>query len=205
MIQAREKFSNAHVAQWLGMFWLDFGRCSHATWWNVSCFAFKFWVKERKKIRREFNGFRGLFYWNSALRSQPRLRQIWSYRAIEGESAKAKLRNPNVEVTATVSSTSRNNPDLFELTFKPSEMFGSAYCAIDDGHKIVARHSDTLSLRKGLTFELYRFKSTERYTINYSFVCTEYLMEAYTVSPMVKILFNVEDLQNYYALSNGKQ
>ena len=127
------------------------------------------------------------------------------YRAVEGESARAKLRNPNVEVAATVSSTSKNNPDQFELTFKPSEMFGSAYCAIDDGHKIVARHSDTLSLRKGLTFELYRFKSTERYTINYSFVCTEYLMEAYTVFPMVKILFNVEDLQNYYALSNGKQ
>ena len=89
------------------------------------------------------------------------------YRAVEGESARAKLRNPNVEVAATVSSTSRNNPDQFELTFKPSEMFGSAYCAIDDGHKIVARYSDTLSLRKGLTFELYRFKSTERYTINY--------------------------------------
>ena len=46
-------------------------------------------------------------------------------------------------------------------------MFGSAYCAIDDGHKIVTRYSDTLSLRKGLTFQLYRFKSTERYTINY--------------------------------------
>ena len=30
-------------------------------------------------------------------------------------------------------------------------------------------------------------------------------MEAYTVFPMVKILFNVEDLQNYYAPSNGKQ
>ena len=57
MIQAREKFSNAHVVQWLGMFWLDFGRCSHATWWNVSCFSFKFWVEEQKKLRREFNGF----------------------------------------------------------------------------------------------------------------------------------------------------
>ena len=30
-------------------------------------------------------------------------------------------------------------------------------------------------------------------------------MEAYTVFPMVKILFDVENLQNYYALSNGKQ
>ena len=89
------------------------------------------------------------------------------YRAVEGESARAKLRNPNVDVAATVRSTSRNNPDQFELSFKPSELFGSAYCAIDDGHKIVAQYSDTLKLSQGLTFELYRFKSTERYTINY--------------------------------------
>ena len=89
------------------------------------------------------------------------------YRAIEGESARAKLRNPNVDVAATVRSTSRNNPDQFELSFKPSELFGSAYFAIDDGHKIVAQYSDTLKLSQGLTFQLYRFKSTERYTINY--------------------------------------
>ena len=89
------------------------------------------------------------------------------YRAVEGESARAKLRNPNVDVAATVRSTSRNNPDQFELSFKPSELFGSAYCAIDDGHKIVAQYSDTLKLSQGLTFQLYRFKSTERYTINY--------------------------------------
>ena len=86
---------------------------------------------------------------------------------MEGESARNKLQNPNTEVAATVSSTSRNNPDQFELTIKPSETFGSAYCAIDDGHKIVAQYSDDLKLSKGLWFELYRFKRTERYTINY--------------------------------------
>ena len=32
------------------------------------------------------------------------------YRAVEGESPRAKLRNPNVDVAATVRSTSRNNP-----------------------------------------------------------------------------------------------
>lgn len=89
------------------------------------------------------------------------------YRAVEGESARNKLNDPNVEVAATVSSTSRNNPDQFELTFKPSESYGSAYCAIDDGHKIVAQYSDVLKLSEGLWFELYRFKSTERYIINY--------------------------------------
>ena len=57
MIQARGKLPDVHVVQWLGMFWLDFGRCSRSTWWNVSCFSFKFWVKEEKKLRREFNGF----------------------------------------------------------------------------------------------------------------------------------------------------
>lgn len=81
---------------------------------------------------------------------------------MECESARAKLRNPNVDVAATVSSSSKNNPDQFELTFKPTEMFGSAYCAIDEGHMIVARYSDPLTLSQGLTFELYRFKSTER-------------------------------------------
>ena len=70
-------------------------------------------------------------------------------------------------VGATVTTNSKNNPDQFQLTFKPSEAWGSAYCAIDDGHKIVAQFSDALKLSKGLKFELYRYKSTERYTINY--------------------------------------
>ena len=52
------------------------------------------------------------------------------------------------------------------MTFKPSETFGSAYCAIDDGHMIVAQYGDTLNLSEGLTLELYRYQ-TERYTINY--------------------------------------
>jgi len=88
------------------------------------------------------------------------------YRTVEGGSAK-KLLNPNTEVAATVSSTSKNNPDQFELTIKPSETFGSAYCAIDDGHKIVAQYSKSLKLSKGLWFEMYRDKSNEEYTINY--------------------------------------
>lgn len=89
------------------------------------------------------------------------------YRAVEGDSAAAKLRNPNTNVAATVASRKRTNPDQFELSFKPTELFGSAYCAIDDGHKIVAQFSDRLKLSKGLIFELYRYKSIERYTINY--------------------------------------
>ncbi|XP_078349879.1 uncharacterized protein LOC144634715 [Oculina patagonica] len=89
------------------------------------------------------------------------------YRAVEGDSARAKLRNPNVDVAETVTTNSKNNPDQFELAFKPGEFFGSAYCAIDDGHKIVAQYSDRLKLSKGLTFEMYRFQSVERYTINY--------------------------------------
>jgi len=55
-----------------------------------------------------------------------------------------------------------------ELTIKPSESFGSAYCFIHDGHKIIAQYSDDLKLSKGLWFELYRFKSVETYTINYT-------------------------------------
>jgi hypothetical protein len=92
------------------------------------------------------------------------------YRAVEGDWGKAKLRNPNTNVVSSVdlkTTSTTNNPDQFELSFKPSQMFGSAYCAIDDGHKLVARYSNTLDLSKGLTFDMYRFKNKERYTINY--------------------------------------
>ena len=47
-IQAREKFPYVNVVHWLGMLWLNFGRCLHGTWWNVSCLACAFWVKEKK-------------------------------------------------------------------------------------------------------------------------------------------------------------
>ena len=89
------------------------------------------------------------------------------YRAVEGDVAKTKLRNPNTNVASTVSTSSTNNPDQFEMQIKPSEAWGSAYCAIDDGYKIVAQYSDCLKLSKGLKFELYRYKSTERHIINY--------------------------------------
>ena len=48
-IQKREKLPNVHVVQWWRMFWLDFGRCFHDTWWTVSCLACALLVKERKK------------------------------------------------------------------------------------------------------------------------------------------------------------
>lgn len=89
------------------------------------------------------------------------------YQAVEGESSRNKLRNPEIIEEANSRSTATTNPDQFELSFKPSEMIGTAYCAIDDGHKIIAQYSDRLKLNKGLWFEMYRFKSTERYEINY--------------------------------------
>ena len=89
------------------------------------------------------------------------------YRAVEGDSGKIALQNPNTEVAATVTTNSKNNPDQFEISIKPSENFGSAYCAIDDGHKIVAQYTKELDLSKGLLLEVYRFKSKEEYKINY--------------------------------------
>ena len=89
------------------------------------------------------------------------------YKAVNGASTKAKLQNPYPAVEASVRSTSINNPDQFVLSFKPSEPFGSAYCAIDYGHKILAKYSDTLKLSNGLTLELYRRESTDIYIINY--------------------------------------
>ncbi|KAM7432771.1 hypothetical protein ABFA07_016854 [Porites harrisoni] len=90
------------------------------------------------------------------------------YKPVEGESQKRKLKVDTSDdySNVLVSTTVQKNPDQFKMTFKPSETFGSAYCAIDDGHMIVAQYGDTLNLSKGLTFELYRYQ-TERYTINY--------------------------------------
>ena len=90
------------------------------------------------------------------------------YKPVEGESQKRKLKVDTSDdySNVLVSTTVQKNPDQFKMTFKPSETFGSAYCAIDDGHMIVAQYGDTLSLSKGLTFELYRYQ-TERYTFNY--------------------------------------
>ena len=90
------------------------------------------------------------------------------YKPVEGESQKRKLKVDTSDdySNVLVSTTVQKNPDQFKMTFKPSETFGSAYCAIDDGHMIVAQYGDTLNLSKGLTFELYRYH-TERYTINY--------------------------------------
>ena len=90
-----------------------------------------------------------------------------AYKPVEGESQKRKLKVDTSDdySNVLVSTTVQKNPDQFKMTFKPSETFGSAYCAIDDGHMIVAQYGDTLNLSKGLTFELYRYQ-TERYTIN---------------------------------------
>ena len=89
------------------------------------------------------------------------------YKPVEGESQKRKLKVDTSDdySNVLVSTTVQKNPDQFKMTFKPSETFRSAYCAIDDGHMIVAQYGDTLNLSKGLTFELYRYQ-TERYTIN---------------------------------------
>ena len=89
------------------------------------------------------------------------------YKAVSGTSTKAKLENPCAAMEGSIGSSSENTPDQFELSFKPSEHFGSAYCAIDRGKKILAKYSNTLKLSKGLTLELYRSKSTDIYIINY--------------------------------------
>ena len=72
------------------------------------------------------------------------------YKPVEGESQKRKLKVDTSDdySNVLVSTTVQKNPDQFKMTFKPSETFGSAYCAIDDGHMIVAQYGDTLNLSK---------------------------------------------------------
>ena len=89
------------------------------------------------------------------------------YQAVEGEVGMKGLRSPTINKATTVSTRSTNNPDQFEIKIQPKEAFGTAYCAIDDGHKIVAQYQDGLRPSKGLEFHVYRYKSTEEYVINY--------------------------------------
>lgn len=123
------------------------------------------------------------------------------YKPVEGKSQKRKLKVDTSDdySTVLVSTTVQKNPDQFKFTFKPSETFGSAYCAIDDGHMIVAQYGDTLNLSKGLTFELYRYQSTERYTINYIFfevssTCTRFELVSFALihlNNLLKAHFNI--------------
>lgn len=123
------------------------------------------------------------------------------YKPVEGKSQKRKLKVDTSDdySTVLVSTTVQKNPDQFKFTFKPSETFGSAYCAIHDGHMIVAQYGDTLNLSKGLTFELYRYQSTERYTINYIFfevssTCTRFELVSFALihlNNLLKAHFNI--------------
>lgn len=57
------------------------------------------------------------------------------YRAVEGKVRRRALMSPNTNIGAVVSSTADINPDQFELSFKSSEYFGSAFSAVDYGQK----------------------------------------------------------------------
>ena len=99
------------------------------------------------------------------LMAQEQYGTVGPYRAVEGASGR-KL-DATVIDEGTIKSDATTNPDQFELSFKPSEMMGTAYCAIDGGHKIIAQYGKTLRLKKGLWFEMYRSESRQRYEINY--------------------------------------
>merc|ERR1712121_61137 len=88
------------------------------------------------------------------------------YQAVEGD-ARAVLGNPNVLTNHNIVTNSKRNPNVFDIILKPKERWGSVYCAIDDGHKIVAQFSRELELDRGLFLETYRYKSVEEYTVNF--------------------------------------
>ena len=91
------------------------------------------------------------------------------YIGIEGEPGFSLTRvnfreSPNPD---TVPAQSKVNPDQFELTIKPSDIWGSAFCTLEDGHKLCISYSRPLKLSQGLALELYRQRATEEYTLNY--------------------------------------
>ena len=93
--------------------------------------------------------------------------KVGPYQAVEG-NPKSRLKNAELLTNHNIpTTTSRVNPDVFEIMIKPSSRWGSVYCAIDDGHKIVAQYSDKLDLSNGLYLETYRYKAEEEYRVNY--------------------------------------
>ena len=89
------------------------------------------------------------------------------YRSVEGNVEGRVLDPDQAAPSVSQSTNTRVNPDQFEMNFLPSETFGTAYCALDDGHKFVATYSRALKLNQGLNLELYRKEPEEEYTINY--------------------------------------
>ena len=66
-----------------------------------------------------------------------------------------------------VTTTSRLNPDQFEIVIKPTQFWGSAFCAIDTGHKLCVTYFKDLDLSKEIKLDLYRDEPNEVYSINY--------------------------------------
>ena len=89
------------------------------------------------------------------------------YRSVEGNVEGRVLDPDQAAPSMSQSTNTRVNPDQFEMNFLPSETFGTAYCALDDGHKFVTTYSRALKLNQGLNLELYRKEPNEEYTINY--------------------------------------
>jgi hypothetical protein len=88
------------------------------------------------------------------------------YVAIDGEPGR-ELLSPKLRLSQVVRSNARTNPDQFEITLKPTEYWGSAYCSIDDGHKVCCQFGRKLKLNQELILDLYRDESHEVYNLNY--------------------------------------
>ena len=88
------------------------------------------------------------------------------YVGIEGTPGFV-LQDVDNNIAELTSTTSTNNPDQIEMVIKPSERWGSAFCPIDDGHKLCALYSRTLDLTRGIDLDVYREDKAEIYNINY--------------------------------------
>ena len=103
--------------------------------------------------------------WYATARPKPRL-YYGSLQTSGGWIPKEKVESGYYS-NVLVSTTLQKIPISLSWRSNNPRRLGSAYCAIDNGHKVVTQYCDTLKLSKGLKFELYRYQSTERYTINY--------------------------------------
>ena len=88
------------------------------------------------------------------------------YIGIEGNPGRG-LDSVTEMAQGVVTTTSRLNPDQFEIVIKPTQFWGSAYCAIDTGHKLCVTYFKELDLSKEIKLDLYRDEPNEVYSINY--------------------------------------
>jgi hypothetical protein len=92
---------------------------------------------------------------------------IGPYVGVEGRPGRTLQDITSESPPTSIRTGTRNNPDQFEIVIKPTQYWGSAYCALDGGNKLCVAYSSTLDVNEGVLLDVYRYEANETYTLNY--------------------------------------